>query len=307
MEALSDAEYCLTPRDQRCIRRLLEEHEQTLDDMVLAADTLKNEEGDGDDQNKKSRPRVSFDDLVGAGLLKVGDLFKVIDTRKVGDKYKDAEFRATLVQSAGMALEIEGVLCRNPSTAAKAVGSAYPGWDLFQKEGSGNESLRSCYDRYLEIEKARVAKFPLAEKKYADSVLSSRKQVFLLIERAINFDGGDFALPAKYASTSVANFDYSILLDELEVNEGGSVPAYFKNKPKVKASVNLSKKPYVITMNDKPLTALEATKTAAKETDQETAKGTYQWSAYWFIEGTEKQKYKDKSFKQAYESVAKKT
>ena len=145
-------------------------------------------------------------------------------------------------------------------------------------------------------------KYPYREKKYADAVLSSRKEVFLLIERVIQSKNPEFQLPQKYTKTSYHNINYSTLLDMLDVDENGAIPAYFKKHKEEVAYVNITDKPYKIIYKDNDGkdnvdSALNMTKLIAKKLGKSNKSGQYQWSAYWIIKGG---KFKDKSFNDAY-------
>jgi hypothetical protein len=298
LEALSDADYCLTPRDITCVQELFNKHEKTLEDMTIASEYVENEEEDEDDKNRRRLPRVTFKDLVDADLLEIGDVFVCKNNRRVALKKDDG--------AVGFESEDGDTLLPNPSCAAKDLECSYPGWDAFERESTGRP-LRYYREQYLEKEKLRAEKFKNDPGRYyADAVLSKRKKTFLLIERAIRHidqDEEGFSLPAKYTRTSSSNFDYGILLDskKVTVDSSGAVSAYFRGRKSIKAKINLSKKPYQIALSDNAVySALDATKKVANEAGVATSHGTYQWSAYWFVEGT------SKSFKDLYKEVAKK-
>jgi len=295
IETLSDTGYCLTPRDRRCAKIIMKDFSETINDMLLAASFLPDQEG----KINRGHLSVSIKELVNAGKLRVGDELRVsqkdyvVVIGKEGDDY---------------GLLVDGRFFKTPSSAATAiVGKPCNRWDLFKATG---KTLKSMRDEY-ENEQAEWVKtnFKRVEMQYIDSLVESKKEVFRLLERAIqDVEDPDFSLPDRYKD-SAANFDYSILKEHLKLNEDGCVDAYFEGCENITASIDFSSKRPRIYFGGKPMSALKATKDAAdlaSNADKFTRHptGSYRWSQYWYV--AHDVDYRDKSFIQAYNAIMKK-
>ncbi len=309
MEALSDAGYCLIPRDRECARNILRDYDETLKELILAAEQVKDPEGE---LGAKGNSRVTLRDLHIAGHLRDGDEFELIVGSKSGDKIV---FKAS---SEGFAVDED--VYSTPSAAVKALLGehvTYNGWSCFKRVSDGSD-LFKLRERYQQEEGARIDQekidsFSDEACNYANAVLQNRMTEFELLEKAIkDVDDSGFALPEKYTAKSWTNFDYSFLKQSLDLDEAGGVPAYFKGREGKKSelgSVSLDRKPYRISYSEKDMSALDATRKAAKETDQINKSNSYRWAQYWYVTAQTSRgctKFNDQTFIQVYEQLQKK-
>ena len=148
--------------------------------------------------------------------------------------------------------------------------------------------------------------------KYVAALIESKKEVFQLLEWAIKDTiDSNFSLPERYTKTSVSNYDYSILKDELEPDENGLISAYFKTDKNITAAIDFSKgkQPFFYFEEKKSMSANKATHAAINQAE---AAGTftpnksrsYQWSTVWCVRSDPE--YKNKDFLSVYKTISKK-
>lgn len=307
LEALSDAGYCLIPRDRKCAKEILSLFSETLDDMILAASQVKD---DSDDHGGKGNARVTLHDLAKADLLSDGDEFELLVGERSGE--------IVLFDSSGRGgFLVDGEPYQTPSASVKAILGehvTYNGWECFRRVSDSAKLvvLRKEYiqGRGAQEEAEKIKSFSPEACQYADSVLRSRSAEFELLERALKEDDSSFSLPVKYTTKSWKNFDYSLLKERLDLDDSGGVPAYFKGEKGKAASVSCDKKPYRISCVDfdEDMSALAATRKMAKAVDQVNDSNSYRWAQYWCVTSqTTKacRKFNDKTFVQVYETLVK--
>jgi len=293
-------------------RQLAEElwgrHAETLRLMAVGANEIKDEENDeGEDANVQSV--VFVEDLVDAGLLRVGDV--LVYHRKNTEKQV-----AIAAHNGTVGIMVDGKVHRAVSSAARCIyGSPCQGWRQFTLEKSGSnlprQTLQCVRDEYRQRTTARdESSLPNDFCLFADAVFRKRRQAFQALELGAAELDADFALPTRYSRKSARNLDYSVLLTVLRTNtEDGTVEAFFKQHPAEVARIDLGSGSPTFYWEESGATrsgsGLQATRAFATRLGKANASGAYQWSNYWYVpEGSANdRRFEQKSFVQVHREI----